>query len=86
MYKVELTKKAQRFYEKADKPLAGKLNRCFDHLSTNPHAHPNIKRLRGNLNGYYRYRLGDWRVVYEINEQQVVVIVLMIAHRQNIYR
>ena len=86
MYEVKLSSKAQRFYEKADAPLVRKLNRCFDQLAKAPYIHPNIKRLRGELTGYFRYRVGDWRVVYEVNENHVVVIVLMIAHRRDIYR
>jgi len=86
MYEIRLSKKAQQVYEKADKPLVQKLNRCFDHLAQNPHSHPNIKRLRGELSGYFRYRVGDWRVVYEVNEGQVIVIVVMIAHRRDVYR
>jgi len=86
MYEIRLSKKAQRVYEQADKPLALKLNRCFEQLTQNPHTHPNIKRLRGELTGYFRYRIGDWRVVYEINDEQVIVIVVMIAHRRNVYR
>lgn len=86
MYEIKLTVKAQRFYDKADKPLTRKLNRCFDQLAKNPYAHPNIKRLRGTLTGYFRYRAGDWRVIYEVNDDQILVIVLVIAHRRNIYR
>ncbi|WP_420642049.1 type II toxin-antitoxin system RelE family toxin [Candidatus Leptofilum sp.] len=86
MYEIRLSKQAQRFYEKADKLLVRKLNRCFNQLAQNPHEHPNIKRLRGELLGYFRYRLGDWRVVYEVEESQVIVIVTMIAHRRHVYR
>lgn len=85
MYEIQLSKKAQRFYENADKPLVRKLNRCFDQLAQNPHQHPNIKQLRGELSGYFRYRIGDWRVVYEINDDQVIVIIAMIAHRRDAY-
>lgn len=86
MYEIKLTAKAQRFYDKADKPLTRRLNRCFDQLAQNPHAHPNIKRLRGELASYFRYRVGNWRVIYEVNDDQLLVIVFMIAHRRNIYR
>ncbi|MCP4418573.1 MAG: type II toxin-antitoxin system RelE/ParE family toxin [Chloroflexi bacterium] len=86
MYEIRLTAKARRFYEKAEKPLARKLNRCFDKLAQNPYAHPNTKRLQGKFAGYFRYRVGDWRVVYEVNENEAVVIVLIIAHRRNVYR
>ena len=86
MYEIRLSKKAQQVYEQADKPLARKLNCCFDQLAQNPHNHPSIKRLRGELSGYFRYRIGDWRVVYEIKEDEVIVIIVMIAYRRNVYR
>lgn len=85
MYEVLLTKEAQAFYEKADAPLAKRLNRCFDQLRREPHQHPNIKRLRGPLAGYYRYRVGDWRVVYRVDEDGSLVIILIIAHRSRAY-
>ena len=86
MYSLQLTREAQRFYEKADAPLARRLNHCFEQLQQNPYNHPNIKRLKGSLSGYYRYRVADWRVVYEICEDNRLVIVLIIAHRSKVYR
>ena len=62
------------------------MNRCFEQLRNNPFDHPNIKSLKGPLAGYYRYRLGDWRVVYQIKEQKKQVIILLIVHRKNAYR
>lgn len=85
MYEVLLTKEAQAFYEKADAPLAKRLNRCFDQLRREPHQHSNIKRLHGPLTGFFRYRAGDWRVVYRVDEDGAVVIILIIAHRSRAY-
>ena len=86
MYDLLLTKEAQAFYEKADRSLVRRLNRCFDQLRQNPHHHPNITRLRGPLAGYFRYRIGDWRVVYEVDDDGQLVIVLIIAHRSKAYK
>ena len=64
MYELVLTRDAQKFYERADSPLARRLNRCFENLGENPYNHPNIKRLRGTLSGYLRFRVipcfGAW--------------------------
>jgi len=86
MYDILLTRKAHRFYEKADTTLVRRINRCFELLGENPYEHPNIKRLRGTLSGYFRFRVGDWRVIYSILEDERQVIVLMIAHRNRVYR
>ena len=85
MYDILLTKEARAFYDKADGPLAKRLNRCFEHLRREPHQHPNIKRLHGPLTGCYRYRVGDWRVVYRVDEHGAVVIILIIVHRSKAY-
>lgn len=86
MYELLLTKDAHRFYEKADSVLVKKINRCFDLLKKNPSDHQNIKPLKGPLAGHYRYRLGDWRVVYRIEEPKKQVVILFIVHRKNAYR
>jgi mRNA interferase RelE/StbE len=86
MYEVFLTREAQDFYEQADPVLVRKLNRCFRHLGEDPYRHPNIKQLKGPLAGHFRYRVGDWRVIYQVDEQEREVTVLLIAHRSKVYR
>lgn len=81
MYEVLLTHDVQKFYQSADNPLARRLNRCFDQLRRDPYQHPNIKRLKSPLAGYWPYRVGDWRVVYRVDEDKHVVTVVLIAHR-----
>ena len=45
----------------------------------------NVKALKGPLAGAYRYRVGDLRVVYTINDQSVTVSVVTIAKRSDVY-
>jgi mRNA interferase RelE/StbE len=85
MFEVELSPEAVAFYEGADRPLARKLARCFEQLEREPHRHGNIKRLTGSMAGLLRYRVGDWRVLYRIDEDGSRVIVLVIAHRREVY-
>mgnify|MGYP001397334139 CR=1 FL=1 len=85
MYEILLTKTSHRFYDDADPVLVRKLHHCFDVLRDSPHRHPNIKRLTGPLAGYLRYRMGDWRVVYEVQEREKRVVVVLIAHRSEAY-
>lgn len=85
MYKVVLTRKAKAFYANADSILARKLARSFEVLEQIPYQHPNIKSLKGKLKGYYRYRVGDYRIIYEIDDQTIQVIVIKIAHRSQVY-
>lgn len=85
MYRVRLTKGAAKFYRSADASLAKRLARAFESLEQNPRQHPNIKALKGELAGRYRYRVGDYRVVYRIDEDAAEVIILLIKHRREVY-
>jgi mRNA interferase RelE/StbE len=62
-----------------------KLDRCFAILKVSPRNYPNVKALKGLLSSYYRYRVGDYRVVYEVNDDLHQVTIILIAHRSKIY-
>lgn len=85
MYRVVLSDSARRFYENADANLQRRLDRCFQVLATSPRSHPNIKPLKGKLKGYYRYRVGAYRVIYRIEDDRMLVVVVMIVHRGGAY-
>ena len=85
MFEVILSPEARAFYAGVDQPLAKKLARCFAQLEHNPRRHNNIKRLSGELVGQFRYRLGDWRVIYRIDDDNQRVLVDDIAHRREVY-
>lgn len=85
MYEVLLHPDAQEIYAKADKALAKKITRCLEQLEQTPLLHPNIKALNGDFAGYYRYRIGDYRVIYSVEEELVQVLVITILHRSEAY-
>ena len=85
MYSVLLHPDAQEVYVNADKALAKKIARCLQQLEQNPRSHPNIKSLKGEFSGLYRYRIGNYRVIYSIDDDQVQVLVIAIAHRSKAY-
>ena len=55
-------------------------------LRREPHFGPNIKRLQGEFSEFYRYRLGDYRLFYTIDEEETVVIIADLRSRQASYR
>ncbi len=85
MYKVFLHPDAQKVYVNADKALAKKIARCLQQLEQNPRSHTNIKALKGEYAGYYRYRIGDYRVMYSVDDTLIQVFVVAIAHRSEAY-
>jgi mRNA interferase RelE/StbE len=85
IYQVILSRTAREFFDSAATSLQRRLDRCFAQLTTEPRRHPNIKPLRGPLAGYLRYRVGDYRIVYTIDDARNVVTIAMIAHRRSVY-
>jgi mRNA interferase RelE/StbE len=85
MYSVRLSPRAQRVYAQAERALAKKLARCFAQLERDPRKHPNIRPLQGPFAGSYRFRVGDYRVIYLIDDPRRVVDVAIIAHRREAY-
>jgi mRNA interferase RelE/StbE len=85
MYEVLLYPDAQTAYASADKALSKKIAKCLQQLEQTPLFHPNIKALKGNYAGYYRYRIGDYRVIYSVDEEVIKVFVLTIVYRGEAY-
>ncbi|WP_254564324.1 type II toxin-antitoxin system RelE/ParE family toxin [Oscillatoria sp. HE19RPO] len=86
MYEVLLHPDAQNVYANADQALVKKIAQCLQQLEQNPRSHPNIKSLKGDLAGFYRYRIGDYRIIYSIEDEVVRVFVVAIAHRSQAYK
>ena len=85
MYEVLLHPDAQEVYVNADKALAKKIARCLQQLEETPLFHPNVKALKGDYAGYYRYRIGNYRVIYSVDEDIVQVFVITIVYRGEAY-
>jgi mRNA interferase RelE/StbE len=88
-YKIAETESFQKLLLK-NKSLAGVYRRIVDvvypMLRREPHFGPNIKRLKGDFSEFYRYRVGDYRLFYTIEEDEVVVVVVDLRTRQEAYR
>ncbi len=57
----------------------------YPQLRSNPFYGPNIKKLRGEFDGVYRYRIGAFRLFYTIESLKVIVFVLGIEKRKDSY-
>lgn len=75
MFDIKLSNQAAKFYLSANNKLSSKINVAFDEIRTNPFFGNNIKKLRGELQGLYRYRIGDIRIVYAVEETIRIVAV-----------
>jgi len=83
-YRVVFTKAADRQLGKLSERLQQRLVRAAELLEDDPRS-PNAKKLQGEKN-LWRVRVGDYRILYEIQNTKLVVLVIRIAHRKDIYR
>lgn len=86
MYEIELSKKAAKFYQKADTVTVRRLNAAFDSLAEDPFHHYNIKPLSGELEGSYRLRIGNIRIIYSVDDTIKIVFIEVIGFRGDVYK
>jgi mRNA interferase RelE/StbE len=85
MYRVRILKGATRQLAGLDKPIGRRIAERINWLAANL---DNLKpeALTGDLAGFYKFRVGYFRVVYEIVYDEKVIVIHEIAHRREIYR
>ena len=84
MYKVAYLDSVEEDLKKLDKSTVKKiLNRIETYLAQDPKGLG--KPLKGDFQGYWRYRWGDYRVIYKISEREILILVLRISNRKDVY-
>ncbi|RQU10172.1 type II toxin-antitoxin system RelE/ParE family toxin [Burkholderia cenocepacia] len=85
MYTVTFTKQAARALSRMPRNVAATIREKIEALAADPHGdNPNAKRLQGSPG--YRLRVGDWRVLYVLEDGQMVVYVMEINPRGGAYK
>ena len=86
-FQVAQTKEFKKNIKRLDSKIYAKIkNIVYPQLKKNPFYGTNIKKLKGEYEGVYRYRLGNYRLFYIIDNEKVIVIITTIFHRQNAYK
>ena len=85
IWEIVLTKPAEKTRDKCPGEMRQRLDRCFEDLEKNPFHGSNIKALTGQLRGLYRYKVGDWRVIYRLFKEKMIVEIVAILPRGNAY-
>ena len=86
IYHVELTEQARKSLKKMDKQTARLITAWIrKNLEgcTNPRQHG--KGLTSSRSGQWRYRVGDYRLIAEIQDDRIVILILTIGHRSEVY-
>ena len=87
MYRIEYTKTAVKQLNKMDRKIAAfiisyiedKLLNC-----TNPRLYG--KALKGGSNDIWRYRVGEYRILAKIEDERLIIVVVEIGHRKDVFK
>ncbi len=82
-YSIKYTKEAKKKIEKLDKSIRLVIKKAIESLSSNPYKG---KPLSHELAGLYSLRTSDYRIIYRIKEKQLIIIVVTVGHRREIYK
>ncbi len=86
MYKIEFLKEAYEEFKRLDKVAQRIIKEKLDILRENPELlKNNIKPLKGRYSGLYRLRVGNYRVVYRIEKDKLLILIVRVGHRREIY-
>ena len=86
-WRIEITRTATKQITKLDRPGQKAILKFLrERLSTTKNPRQWGTTLQGEKRGLWRYRVGDYRLICDIQDEKVVVLVLEVGHRKDVYR
>jgi len=82
MYTIFFTPTAEKSLFKLEKNMQVRIIATLDRIKFRPHAF--VLRLAGSR--YFRLRVGDYRIILDIQQERLLIIVIELGHRKNIYK
>ena len=82
MYEIIFHKNAQKQIEKLSQEIQKRIIFSLERIRISPHTH--VKRLVNTP--YFRLRVGDYRIILDIENKKLILFVIEIGHRKNIYK
>jgi mRNA interferase RelE/StbE len=83
-YRIEFKRSAAKVLKKLPKPDRQRIRDKIDSLADNL-PDPATTKMKGE-NPFHRVRAGDYRIIYEIHENTLMILILKIGHRKEVYR
>lgn len=85
-WRIRFSKEADRALRKLDRQVSARILDELEEVSRLDDPRSRGKALVGNLSGLWRYRVGDYRVVCDIEDGVMLIAVIDVAHRREVYR
>lgn len=84
-WRIEFTAKAAKQFAKLDHKTQADINRMLDRILESGDPHLFGKALVGDFSGYWRYRVGKYRLICEIRKNLLLIEIIMIGKRDSVY-
>lgn len=82
---LEYTNRAEKALRTLDKPVLRRIRKYLDEVAELENPRDRGKPLTANKTGLWSYRQGSWRVVYDIQDEKLVILFVDAGHRNSIY-
>ena len=83
--RIIYSEQALKSLKKLDKPVQKLIISYLDKITLLAEPRSRGKALSANLKGFWRYRVGDYRILCQIQDEKLIICVVDIDHRKNIY-
>lgn len=82
---IDFSQKAKKQFLKFDKQIQKQIKTFINKLKVLENPRSIGKPLVGNFRGFWRYRVGDYRLICKIEDKKLIIVIVEIDHRKNIY-
>ena len=83
--RLEFSEAARKVFKKIDKTMQKRIKEYLDEVLQLENPRSRGKALTGNLVNLWRYRVGDYRIICDIQDEKILITVLRLGHRKEIY-
>ncbi|EHM13599.1 addiction module toxin, RelE/StbE family [Jonquetella anthropi DSM 22815] len=83
---IEWSERSLKDLQSLEKQVRNRVYSYLDVISKLPNPRLRGRSLTGNLDEYWRYRIGDYRVICDIQDNRLIVLILQVGHRRDIYK
>lgn len=87
MYKLQFLKEAEKEFKSIDSIWQKRIKNKLEILRVNPQVlSANITRLKGQYKNFYRLKVGNYRIIFTKNKNELIILIIRIAHRGSVYK
>jgi mRNA interferase RelE/StbE len=85
-YRIDFNKESLKTLSKLNKSMAARIVLAIEDVATNPYESAQTKKMKGYSGDFYRLRVGDYRIIYEIIKDRLLIVIVRIGPRGDVYK